>query len=112
MKKRLKIVIVFILILIFGISIGIIIRQDKTTWKFVKNQIKKTYVKFDDTIDTNWDKDFNIVEIKSKLDDNVQKAYFYKSKSTSPKPLIISLHTWSGYYNQNDELANICKQKK
>ena len=111
MKEKLKIVIVFILILIFGIGIGIIIRQNKTTWGFIKKLTKETYVKFDDTRNANWDNDFNIVEIKSKLDDNIQKAYFYKSKSNSPEPLIISLHTWSGYYNQNDGLASICKQK-
>jgi len=111
MKKKPKIVIVFILTLIFGIGIGIIIRQNKTTWGFVKKHIEETYVKFDDTRNVNWDNDFKIVEIKSKLDDSIQKAYFYKSKSKTPKPLIISLHTWSGYYSQKDELASICKQK-
>ncbi len=111
MKKKLKIVTTFIIVLIFGVGIGIIIRQNKTTWDFVTKNIKETYVKFDDTRNVNWDNEFNIVEIKSKLDDNIQKTYFYKSKSNKPKPLIISLHTWSGYYSQNDKLANICKQK-
>ena len=113
MKKKPKIVIVFISVLIFGIGIGIgiIIWQNKTTWGFVKKHIKETYVKFDDTRNVNWDNDFKVVEIKSTLDDNIQKAYFYKSKSNNPEPLIISLHTWSGYYSQNDGLASLCKQK-
>lgn len=111
MRNRLLKLTIFILILLIGISLGIFLRQNKTTWNFIRNQLVETYVKFDDTRKANWDNEFNVVEIKSKLDDNIQKAYFYKSKSKNPKPLIISLHTWSGYYSQNDGLANICKQK-
>jgi len=111
MKNRLLKLTTFILILIFGIAIGIFLRQNKTTWNFMRNQPVETYVKFDDTRKANWDNEFKVVEIKSKLDDNIQKAYFYKSKSKNPKPLIVSLHTWSGYYSQNDGLASICKQK-
>ncbi len=91
---------------------GIILTQDNTAWTFIRKQFNETYVKFDDTKNTDWDKEFKVVEIKSQLDDNIQKAYFYESKSNKPEPLIISLHTWSGYYFQNDELAKICKQNK
>ena len=93
---------IFIMILIFGtITTG----QNKT------KDAKETYVKFDDTRNPNWDNDFKIVEINSTLDNTIQKAYFYKSKSNDLKPLIISLHTWSGDYSQKDGLANICKEK-
>lgn len=110
MRNRLLKLTTFILILLIGIVLGVFVRQNKTTWNFIRNQRVETYVKFDDTKKANWDNEFNVVEIKSKLDDNIQKAYFYKSKSKNPKPLIISLHTWSGYYSQNDALASICKQ--
>ncbi len=84
---------------------------NNSSGSLVKEQKKNAYVKFDDISDSYWDNEFKIVEIKSSLDKNIQKAYFYKSKSNSPQPLIISLHTWSGYYNQKDGLANLCKQK-
>lgn len=111
MKKKLKIIIVFIPILIFGVGCGINKKQNKTTQGFVKKDIKETNVKFDDTRNVIWDNEFNIVEIKSGLDGNIQKAYFYKSKSNKPEPLIVSLHTWSGSYSQKDDLAKICQQK-
>ncbi len=72
---------------------------------------RKYQTKFDNTKITNWEKGFEVVEIKSSLDDNVQKAYIYKTRSDKPKPLIVSLHTWSGDYRQNDEIAKLCKGK-
>jgi hypothetical protein len=41
----------------------------------------------------------------------LQKAYFFKSKSAAPKPLVVSLHSWSGNYEQKDELAALSKIK-
>jgi len=111
MKKKFFKLTILVLTLIFGIGIGIVLRQNQTTWAFIKKQFIETYVKFDDTRKTDWDKEFKIVEIKSKLDDNIQKAYFYNTKSKGSKPLIVSLHTWSGNYSQNDDLAKLCKQK-
>nr|WP_321237506.1 prolyl oligopeptidase family serine peptidase [uncultured Psychroserpens sp.] len=111
MKKKLLRLSVFILVLLIGTVIGILLNQNKTTSNFIRNQFVETYAKIDDIRNVNWDKEFQVVEIKSKIDENIQKAYFYKSKSKNPQPLIISLHTWSGYYTQNDQLANICKEK-
>lgn len=111
MKNRLLKLTTFILILIFGIAIGIFLRQNKTTWSLIKKPFVETYIKFDDTRQIKWDKEFKIVEIKSSKDNSLQKSYFFKSKSNEPKPLIVSLHTWSGDYSQNDGLAEICKQK-
>ncbi len=111
MKNRpLKLTFV-ILILFIGIALGIFLRSNKTTWSSIKKPFVETYMKFDDTRQTEWSKEFEIVEIKSSKDNSLQKSYFYKSKSDEPKPLIVSLHTWSGYYNQNDDLADICKQR-
>jgi dienelactone hydrolase len=60
---------------------------------------------WDDTQKKNWSEIFQLIEIPSSLDDSLQKAYFYKTTSPTPQPLIISLHTWSGDYTQQDPLA-------
>lgn len=54
-----------------------------------------------------WPDHFEVVEIPSSLDANMQRAYFYKTSSKVQMPLIVSLHTWSGDYAQPDELALI-----
>ena len=77
----------------------------------IEKPFVESFIKFDDTRQAKWSKDFEIVEIESSIDKSVQKAYFYKSKSSEPKPLIVSLHTWSGDYSQNDDKAEISKQK-
>lgn len=92
-------------------ALGFFLRQNNATWSLIKKPFKQAYIKFDDTRQADWSSDFEIVEIKSSKDNSVQKSYFYKSKSNEPKPLIVSLHTWSGDYSQNDNLAEICKQK-
>ena len=52
-----------------------------------------------------WPEKFVTVDILSSSDGTVQKAWFYKSGSDKPQPLIVSLHTWSGDYNQEDPLT-------
>jgi lysophospholipase L1-like esterase len=52
-----------------------------------------------------WPAGFETVEIKSSSDGAIQKAWFYKSSAEHPQPLIVSLHTWSGDYNQEDPLV-------
>ncbi|WP_245189356.1 alpha/beta hydrolase family protein [Lunatimonas salinarum] len=68
-------------------------------------------IRFDDTSQALWQADFELVAIPSSKDGVEQKAYLYKAKSTEPRPLIVSLHTWSGTYEQKDDLALLCKQK-
>src|ERR1044072_7362226 len=70
-----------------------------------------TIIRFDDTRNINWSKEFNRVEIRSGKDNAIQKAYFYKSASGKPMPLVVSLHTWSGDYTQKDELAELCRKR-
>ncbi len=47
------------------------------------------------------------VEIKSTLDQEIQPAYFFSSNQKK-RPLIVSLHTWSGNYEQKDDLVFQC----
>ncbi|MEJ6979463.1 GDSL-type esterase/lipase family protein [Pedobacter sp. P351] len=68
------------------------------------------YVKFDDTRNATWPAGFEVVEIQSSKDASIQKSYFYKTLASKPKPIIVSLHTWSGDYRQKDEVAPICKR--
>ncbi|WP_276167427.1 alpha/beta hydrolase family protein [Zobellia alginiliquefaciens] len=67
--------------------------------------------KFDDTRENKWSGDFKLVEIPSSVDGYAQRAYFYKTASKSSKPLIVSLHTWSGDYQQVDDLTPMILQK-
>ncbi len=58
------------------------------------------------TINKNWPEGFVKTEIKSTADSSMQNAIFYKTTKPEPQPLIVSLHTWSGDYTQEDLLAN------
>lgn len=68
---------------------------------------KKKEQNWDDTQNKNWGSDFKIVNIPSSVDGEIQKAYFYSSLSVEKRPLIVSLHTWSGDYTQEDPLARL-----
>lgn len=69
----------------------------------VNAQVKT--VLWDDTQKLKWGNEFSLVAIKSSKDSSLQNAWFYKSKKKTLQPLIVSLHTWSGDYNQEDPLA-------
>ena len=58
--------------------------------------------------DNSWSEEFQEVEIASSIDSVLQKAYFYRSGAGHSAPLIVSLHTWSGDYSQEDPLASLC----
>ena len=60
---------------------------------------------WDDTLKTGWPPGFRIVEVRSSSDGSFQKARFYSSGVKKHAPLIVSLHTWSGDYDQYDPLA-------
>ena len=101
----------YLLILFIGIASGIFLTQNETTWSFIKKPFIETYNKFDDTREIKWNNDFKIVDIESGTDHTIQKAYFFKTRSEEAKPLIVSLHSWSGDYTQNDSIAEFCKEK-
>lgn len=65
-------------------------------------------MKFDNVESGEWNENFEKVVIPSTVDNNLQKAYIFKSKSEVPKPLVVGLHTWSGDYTQKDEIAELC----
>ncbi len=63
---------------------------------------------WDDTRSKNWPSEALKVSIPSSADGKSQNAYFYKAPGTERKPLIVSLHTWSGNYEQKDTLVHFC----
>ena len=65
----------------------------------------QTVPAWDNTARSAWGPEFELVEIPSSIDGKVQKAYLHTSKSKIPQPLIVSLHTWSGDYSQQDPLV-------
>ncbi|WP_081803390.1 alpha/beta hydrolase family protein [Halotalea alkalilenta] len=56
---------------------------------------------WDDTRNRNWDDRFERIVTPERN----QPAYIFKSTDDSSRPLIVSLHTWSGGYDQNDPLS-------
>lgn len=66
---------------------------------------------WDDTQKKVWPSQFTEVKIPSSEDGKIQKAYFYSSTSNQPQPLVVSLHTWSGDFQQKDPLVNQILQK-
>ena len=87
MKKTLILLFIF-----FGFHFNGLCQKIESTW--------------DNTSSKNWGIEFEQVEIKSSVDGSIQKAWFHQSSKSSKQPLILSLHTWSGDYNQEDPLAN------
>jgi len=61
---------------------------------------------WDNTINKNWPAGFVQTVVKSSADGSMQKAIFHKSQQAAPQPLIVSLHSWSADYLQEDPLAN------
>lgn len=67
-------------------------------------------IPFDDTRPGHWPEPFQLVGIPSTLDQEVQQAWYFTAEGAEPKPLLVSLHTWSGNYNQADPLAEKARQ--
>jgi len=111
MKKTSLKLISYLLILILGIGSGVFLMKNKTISSYLNQALVEDSPKFDDTRKLEWSNDFKLVDIQSSVDRNLQKAYFFKSKSDQAKPLIVSLHSWSGYYDQKDGLADLSKGK-
>ncbi|MFY0652363.1 MAG: prolyl oligopeptidase family serine peptidase [Cyclobacteriaceae bacterium] len=63
--------------------------------------------KWDNTTDHHWPKACQKIAIESTIDGKKEPAYFYKSKAKN-RSLIVSLHTWSGGYDQKDTLSWQC----
>ena len=59
-------------------------------------------VKWDNTQSTGWPEGFLDIRITSSMDGVAQAAVYRKTTATVAKPLVVSLHTWSGNYTQKD----------
>jgi esterase/lipase len=107
MKKKLVISTATILIALLLLSVGILIGYKERSY------IRKivTHIPFDDTRKGKWSEGFHIVNIQSTKDSSIQKAYAFQTTAKTPQPLIVSLHTWGGNYQQSGDLANLVKEK-
>jgi predicted alpha/beta-fold hydrolase len=77
----------------------------------IKSHLISKVNTWDNTSRTSWGDAFSLVKIQSSADASIQPAYFYASQRSTPKPLIVSLHTWSGDYSQNDPLGEMARKK-
>lgn len=77
----------------------------------IPNSSKKEAESIEKPNKPKWGDEFKVVEIKSPLDGALQPAYFYKTRSTDPQPLVVSLHTWSNDYTQYDSINHFSSLK-
>ncbi len=71
---------------------------------YILHSVLAQLIPWDDTQNKHWPKGFQKVEILSLKDQSKQPSIFYKA--TKPgRPLIVSLHTWSGDYKQADSIS-------
>ncbi|MBN2314477.1 MAG: hypothetical protein JXM79_11145 [Sedimentisphaerales bacterium] len=64
--------------------------------------------KKDDARSKDWPAECKQITIPSTADGKQQPAYFFRCAGKNPRPLIVSLHTWSNDYTQKDPLAPQC----
>lgn len=62
---------------------------------------------YDDKRPHHWPEPFKRIEITSAMDSAQQAAWFYSTTALKQMPLLISLHSWSGDYQQEDPLAKM-----
>lgn len=79
-------------------------------YPYIKKQLFPKMNIWDTTNTKDWTDGFSIVYIRSSVDDFEQPAYFFKTTYSDQSPLIVSLHTWSGDYSQNDPIAPMAKE--
>jgi len=102
---------IYLLILVIGVIAGLFLQSKYMIYKTCGDQPVEDTITAKDSTETGWSEDFSIAEIPSSADGKLQKAYIYKSKSGKPRPLIVSLHTWSHDYTQIDPLSGLCLTK-
>jgi hypothetical protein len=67
--------------------------------------------KQNDTTDFYLINGFSKVEIKSPVDGEIQKAYYYRSTGDVPAPLVVQLHSWTYDYRQYDSISIWSREK-
>lgn len=111
MKSKLTIITICVALTAIGLLGGLIIESKTHILGEMPKQTSDTTRQRNDSSESNWSPDFKLIKIKSPADEELQKAYFYKSKSAVPQPLIVSLHSWSWDYRQYDTLGILSKEK-
>ena len=61
---------------------------------------------WDDTQQGKWPEPFFLVEIPGRTAGEIQKAYLFRAVGKN-RPLVVSLHTWSAGFTQEDPLAQL-----
>ena len=97
-----------LLIIIISLGVGVIIENQ---FDILPNSLSEEDQNVEIREAPKWSDEFNIVEIKSPIDETLQSAYFYKTKSPDPQPLVVSLHTWSADYTQYDSINEFSFEK-
>ena len=101
MKQKKTLLLISILLIISFCTGAISVKlYPKIKKHFVNHAVEWDLIK-----NSNWRDVFQLVEIMSSADGNLQKSYFLAS--SEKKPLLISLHTWSGDFSQIDPLAEL-----
>lgn len=109
--KNVKIILICVLATIIALVSGTVVESKLGLWKKTTISKKDSIKNFKDSLAARWDADFNLVDIKSPGDGTIQKAYLYKTKSSRTQPLVVSLHSWSFDYRQDDSLALMSRTK-
>lgn len=102
--KKIVLLILFLVFLILGSFV-----EDRLD--LIPNSSNKEAESIEKPNKPKWGDEFKVVEIKSPLDGALQPAYFYKTRSTDPQPLVVSLHTWSNDYTQYDSINHFSSLK-
>ncbi|MCJ7465689.1 MAG: prolyl oligopeptidase family serine peptidase [Maribacter sp.] len=97
-----------LLIIIISLGAGVIIENQ---FDIFPNFLSEEDQNVDIREAPKWSDEFKIVEIKSPIDETLQSAYFYKTKSPDPQPLVVSLHSWSYDYTQYDSINVLSLEK-
>lgn len=93
----------FILTLLLCFSLGLILEKKTNFLSFLKASTSES-IPWDSLDSHKWNPELKVVEIASSADHSTQHAYFLAAKKKSP--LIVSLHTWSGSYQQEDPISD------
>lgn len=109
-KKRLK-YILWPLTLLLGMIIGIYLHWNQNLWGKLSLPLKWAgYYDEPEATEPIWGEELEVVDIPSKMDTAVQKAYFHGSNSAQAQPLIVSLHTWNADYTEIDPLSKLASK--
>jgi pimeloyl-ACP methyl ester carboxylesterase len=92
-----------------GIGFGLLLPRDWQATNPGGDSGQAIPATYDDGTRQAWNPAFQVVEISSSIDGQPGKAMYYRSGSAVPQPLVVSLHTWSGDYTQDDPLAMLCR---